>query len=245
MHSHGGFWQFKSSKLQQNCLPRASTAHIGQQGKTRLLDLSTYHEILETIPPRESSVNRAVRNHMSDDVDDDEAIIRDADLPADIIAMLGLKDCDDNKALTTPSTNRWRPWAPTRVIPRRTPALRTVPKAITRRSSKVSVEIPESDIKPQIVATDKSNAGSALPKWEKPAPDSLGSVEGFLASIQLGETHAQMLLDEGIKTHQDLLHIKEIIGTESLKLVRESLKSRGFTTFELIKFISAVKGIPS
>ena len=83
-------------------------------------------------------------------------------------------------------------------------------------------------------------AGSALPTWEKPAPDSLASVEGFLASIQLGEDHARMLLDEGIKTHQDLLHIKAIIGTESLKLVKDSLKARGFTTFQLIKFISAV-----
>ena len=49
-----------------------------------------------------------------------------------------------------------------------------------------------------------------------------------------------MLLDEGIKTHQDLLHIKEILGTESLKLIKDSLKARGFTTFEVIKFISAV-----
>jgi hypothetical protein len=82
---------------------------------------------------------------------------------------------------------------------------------------------------------------STLPPWEKKtAPDNLASVEGFIASIQLGGNHAQMLLDEGIKTHQDLLHIKEIIGTESLRLVKDSLKARGFTTFELIKFISAV-----
>ncbi|KAH9161617.1 hypothetical protein EDB89DRAFT_2076395 [Lactarius sanguifluus] len=210
----------------------------------------------------QTTVNRAVRNHMGDDIDDDDAIIRDADLPADVTAMLGLKDRDDDKALTTTGTNRWRPWAPTKVIPRRTPALRTVPKTVTRRSPKVSVEATESDIKPQTVAAATSGVryahyssgiprynvtqtGSALPNWEKPAPDSLASVEGFLASIQLGEAHAQMLLDEGIKTHQDLLHIKEIVGTESLKLVRESLKARGFTTFELIKFISAVKGIPS
>ncbi|KAH8980039.1 hypothetical protein EDB86DRAFT_3088253 [Lactarius hatsudake] len=173
------------------------------------------------------------------------AIIRDADLPADVTAMLGLKDRDDDKALATTNTNRWRPWAPTKVMPRRTPALRTVPKTVSRRSPKVSVEAAESDIKPQTVAAAQSDTGSTLPNWEKLAPDSLASVEGFLASIQLGEAHAQMLLDEGIKTHQDLLHIKEIIGTESLKLVRESLKARGFTTFELIKFISAVKGMPS
>ena len=85
-----------------------------------------------------------------------------------------------------------------------------------------------------------TQAGSAMPKREKPAPDNLASVEGFLASIQLGDNHAQMLLDEGIKSHQDLLHIKEILGTESLRLVKDSLKARGFTTFELIKFISAV-----
>jgi hypothetical protein len=82
--------------------------------------------------------------------------------------------------------------------------------------------------------------GSATPTWEKPAPGKLESVEGFLASIQLGDNHAQMLLDEGIKTRQDLIHIKEILGTESLRLVKDSLKARGFTTFELIKFISAV-----
>lgn len=85
-----------------------------------------------------------------------------------------------------------------------------------------------------------TQAGSAISTWEKPASDGLVSMEGFLASIQLGEDHAQMLLDEGVKTHQDLLHIKEIIGTESLRLVKDSLKARGFTTFELIKFISAV-----
>ncbi|KAH9053068.1 hypothetical protein EDB87DRAFT_1691147 [Lactarius vividus] len=192
----------------------------------------------------QTTVNRAVRNHMGDDIDDDDAIIRDADLPADIIVMLGLKVRDDDKVLTatSSSTNRWRPCALTRVIPRRTPA---IPR--TRRSPKASVESTggDSDIKPQTVAAAKSDVGSALPIWEKPAPDGLASVEGFLASIQLGEAHAQMLLDEGIKTHQDLLHIKEIIGTESLKLIRDSLKARGFTTFELIKFISAVKGIPS
>lgn len=76
--------------------------------------------------------------------------------------------------------------------------------------------------------------------FPKPGPDNLASVQGFLASIQLGDNHAQMLLDEGIKTHQDLLHIKEILGTESLKLIKDSLKARGFTTFEVIKFISAV-----
>lgn len=81
---------------------------------------------------------------------------------------------------------------------------------------------------------------SDLPKLEKPTPETLAFVKGFLSSIQLGEDHAQMLLDEGIKTHQDLLHIKEILGTESLRLIKDSLKARGFTTFELIKFISAV-----
>jgi len=122
------------------------------------------------------------------------------------------------------------------------------------------VEATGSDSKPHTVVAVKSDvrydhnssgiprynvtqASSAMPTWEKPAPDNLASVEGFLASIQLGEVHAQMLLDEGIKTHQDLLHIKEIIGTESLRLVKESLKVRGFTTFELIKFISAVSAL--
>ncbi|KAH9024925.1 hypothetical protein EDB85DRAFT_245725 [Lactarius pseudohatsudake] len=90
----------------------------------------------------QTTVNRSVRNHMGDDIDDDDAIIRDADLPADVTAMLGLKDRDDDKALTTTSTNRWRPWAPTKVIPRRTPALRTVPKTVARRSPKVSVGHP-------------------------------------------------------------------------------------------------------
>jgi hypothetical protein len=81
----------------------------------------------------QTTVNRAVRNHMSDDIDDDDAIIRNADLPADVATMLGLlKECDDNKVSTT--ANRWRPWAPTRgVIPRM-----PVPRTVTRRSPKVS-----------------------------------------------------------------------------------------------------------
>ncbi|KAI9451828.1 hypothetical protein BJY52DRAFT_83326 [Lactarius psammicola] len=280
-------------------------AHIGQQGKTRLpappplvmraLKLSrleralvrrlyarrnTVTTLMRMFHCCQTTINRAVRNHMGDDVDDDDAIIRNADLPPDVTAMLGLKDCDrdDDKALTATS-NRWRPWAPTRVIISRTPVPRSVPRTVTRRSPKVSVvghfltiitdsahcpqqflkqvEATGSDSKPHTFAAAKSDVryahnssgiprynvtqgGSAFPMWEKPASDSLASVEGFLASIQLGEVHAQMLLDEGIKTHQDLIHIKEIIGSESLRLVKESLKARGFTTFELIKFISAV-----
>src|SRR6266702_3701258 len=84
----------------------------------------------------QTTVSRAVRNHMNDNVDDDDTIIRNADLPADVTAMLGLKECDDDKALTATSTNQWRPWAPTRgAIPR----TRSVPRTITRRSPKVSV----------------------------------------------------------------------------------------------------------
>lgn len=184
---------------------------------------------------------------MGDDVEDDDAIISNAELPADVSVMLGLKGCDDDDA--PPVANRWRPWAPTRgVIVPRTPASapQPFPRLVARKSSKVSVEAAGSNSSnSHPVVSAKSEAGSAMPKREKPAPDNLASVEGFLASIQLGDNHAQMLLDEGIKSHQDLLHIKEILGTESLRLVKDSLKARGFTTFELIKFISAVKGIPA
>lgn len=194
----------------------------------------------------QTTVNRAVRNHMGDDVEDDDAIIRDAELPADVSVMLGLKGCDDdNDNDAPPVANRWRPWAPTRgVIVPRTPASapQPFPRLVARRSPKVQAT-GSSSSNPLPVVSAKSEAGSATPTWEKPAPGKLESVEGFLASIQLGDNHAQMLLDEGIKTRQDLLHIKEILGTESLRLVKDSLKARGFTTFELIKFISAVKGI--
>lgn len=187
---------------------------------------------------------------MGDDDDNDDAIIRNADLPADVTAMLDLTERDDDKAITATTTNRWRPYAPTAgVTPRMPVPRRSVPAAVTRRGPKVSVvvEATGSNCDPLTVAAAKSEAysESAMPMWEKPAPDSLAFAEGFLSSIQLGEDHARMLLDEGIKTHQDLLHIKEILGTESLRPVKESLKARGFTTFELIKFISAVKGIPT
>ena len=84
----------------------------------------------------QTTVNRAVRNHMGDDIDDDEAIIRNADVPADVSAMLGLtKECDDDKAFATP--NRWRPWALTRGVIPRIPVPRSLPRTVTRRSPKV------------------------------------------------------------------------------------------------------------
>jgi len=209
----------------------------------------------------QTTVNRAVRNHMSDNTDDDDAIIRNADIPADVAAMLGLmKECDEESRVST-TASRWRPWAPTRGVIPRMPVPRSLPRTVARRSPKLeatgsdsnllTVAAAKQDVRhapnsPGIPRCNVTQAGSAMPTREKPAPDGLAaSVEGFLASIQLGEDHAQMLLDEGIKTHQDLLHIKEIIGTESLRFIKDSLKARGFTTFELIKFISAVKGIPA
>jgi hypothetical protein len=91
----------------------------------------------------QTTVNRAVRNHMGDDVEDDDAIIRDAELPADVSVMLGLKGCDDdNDNDAHPVANRWRPWAPTRgVIVPRTPASapQPFPRLVARRSPKVSV----------------------------------------------------------------------------------------------------------
>ncbi|KAF8260491.1 hypothetical protein EI94DRAFT_1811604 [Lactarius quietus] len=190
----------------------------------------------------QTTVKRAVRNHMGDDVEIDDALIRNAELPGDVAVMLGLKECDDDdKAPPANTTNRWRPWA------RRTPGAQALPRLLTQSSPKVSVEAAGSNSSNRhpVVLSAKSEASSTMPTWEKPAGGNLTSVEGFLASIQLGDGHAQMLLDEGIKTRQDLLHIKEILGTESLRLVKESLKARGFTTFELIKFISAVKGMPA
>lgn len=88
----------------------------------------------------QTTVNRAIRNHMGDDVEDDDAIISNAELPADVSVMLGLKGCDDDDA--PPVANRWRPWAPTRgVIVPRTPASapQPFPRLVARKSSKVSV----------------------------------------------------------------------------------------------------------
>ena len=83
----------------------------------------------------QTTVNRAIRNHMGDDIDDDDAMIRNADLPADVSVMLGLKECEDDKASL--SANQWRPWGPTRKAI--VPALRPVPRMGTRKSPKASV----------------------------------------------------------------------------------------------------------
>jgi hypothetical protein len=146
-------------------LSRASAAHIGEQGTRpahqftlpamRSLKLShleralvrklfarryTVATLTRMFRCCQTTVNRAVRNHMGDDVEDDDAIIRDAELPADVSVMLGLKGCDDDSA--PPVADRWRPWAPTRgVVVPRTPARapQPFPRLVARRSPKVCV----------------------------------------------------------------------------------------------------------
>ena len=89
----------------------------------------------------QTTVNRAVRNHMEDNLEDDDALIRNAELPADVSVMLGLKECDDDSAPPVPNRSRWRPWVPTRgVMQSRTPAsvLQPFPR-LAARSPKVSI----------------------------------------------------------------------------------------------------------
>ena len=85
----------------------------------------------------QTTINRSIRNNMGDDVKDDDTIISNADLPADLSAMLGLKESDDEKALVSPN-KQWRPWAQTKglILPR---PIATVPRMTSRTSPKVSV----------------------------------------------------------------------------------------------------------
>ena len=48
----------------------------------------------------QTTVNHAIRNHMGEDIDD--AMIRNANLPTDVSVILGLKECDNDKALALP-----------------------------------------------------------------------------------------------------------------------------------------------
>jgi hypothetical protein len=86
----------------------------------------------------QTTINRSIRNHMDDDVNDDDAIISNADLPADLSAMLGLKEPDEDKAAPASPNKQCRPWAPTKglIVPRK---IATVPRLASRTSSKVSV----------------------------------------------------------------------------------------------------------
>ena len=81
---------------------------------------------------------------MEDDLENDDALIRNAELPADVSVMLGLKECDDDSAPPVPNRSRWRPWVPARagVMLPRTPAsaLQPFPRLVAR-SPKVSIRL--------------------------------------------------------------------------------------------------------
>jgi len=83
----------------------------------------------------QTTINRAVRNHMHDEVDEDDALILDTDLPADVTAMLGLAESDDDK-------NQWQPWGTqTKAVVPRMPVSQSAPgsRTIDRRSPRVYV----------------------------------------------------------------------------------------------------------
>jgi len=84
--------------------------------------------------------------------------------------------------------------------------------------------------KPQV-----TSAGSA-----KPPDDSSAAVKQFLSGIGLDQSHLQILLQEGIRTQQDLDDLQQT-EKECLIELRDVLRARGFTAFEFSKVEYAVR----
>jgi len=61
----------------------------------------------------------------------------------------------------------------------------------------------------------------------------------FLSGIGLGQSHLQMLLQEGIRTQQDLDGLQEM-EKDSVVELRDVLRARGFTAFEFSKVEYAI-----
>ena len=82
-----------------------------------------------------------------------------------------------------------------------------------------------------------TNAGSA-----KPPPDdgSVAAVKQFLSGIGLGQSHFQILYQEGIRTQHDLDGLRQM-EKECVVELRDVLRARGFTAFEFSKIQYAVR----
>ncbi|KAF8260492.1 hypothetical protein EI94DRAFT_900856 [Lactarius quietus] len=72
-----------------------------------------------------------------------------------------------------------------------------------------------------------------------PKPIAPAAVMQFLSGIGLGQSHLQMLLQEGIRTQQDLDGLQEM-EKDSVVELRDVLRARGFTAFEFSKVEYAI-----
>lgn len=76
----------------------------------------------------------------------------------------------------------------------------------------------------------------------KPPEGGSAAVKQFLRGIGLGQSHLQILLQEGIRTQQDLDGLQQM-EKESMVELRDVLRARGFTAFEFSKVECAVRTI--
>ena len=97
------------------------------------------------------------------------------------------------------------------------------------------VELLLTHPKPQVTG---ARAVSAKP----PPDDGSAAVEQFLLGIGLGQSHFQILLQEGIRTQQDLDELQQL-EKDCVVELRDVLRARGFTAFEFSKVEYAVRTI--
>ncbi|KAH9165868.1 hypothetical protein EDB89DRAFT_264244 [Lactarius sanguifluus] len=89
---------------------------------------------------------------------------------------------------------------------------------------------------------DAPAGGKTPPKAQvttKPPDDGSAAVKQFLSGIGLGQSHLQILLEEGIRTQQDLNGLRRM-EKECMVELRDVLRARGFTAFEFSKVEHAV-----
>lgn len=84
--------------------------------------------------------------------------------------------------------------------------------------------------KPQV-----TGAGSV----KSPEDDGSAAVMQFLAGIGLGQSHFQILIQEGIRTQQDLDGLRQM-EKDSIAELGDVLRARGFTAFEFSKVEYAI-----
>ncbi|KAH9051626.1 hypothetical protein EDB83DRAFT_2522033 [Lactarius deliciosus] len=115
-------------------------------------------------------------------------------------------------------------------------------RAASSRSRSRSRTVTTSD---SVRRTADAPAGSRTPPrpqvTTKPPDDSSAAVKQFLSGIGLGQSHFQILLDEGIRTQQDLDGLRRM-EKECMVELRDVLRARGFTAFEFSKVEYAVSG---
>jgi hypothetical protein len=73
-----------------------------------------------------------------------------------------------------------------------------------------------------------------------PEDDDSAAVMQFLAGIGLGQSHFQILIQEGIRTQQDLDGLRQM-EKDSIAELGDVLRARGFTAFEFSKVEYAVR----